>query len=785
MQTAVALTENDLVLGRYRPLRPLGSGGGGSVWLARDEHAGRDVALKVVAREGKPGARAEREVDAATRLRHPRCLRALALARDDRHVYVAYPYVAGRTLREALRARRARRLERGRGGAQVLEALAHAHTQGVVHRDVKPANVMLEDGDEVSVRLLDFGLAQLEHADTLTAVGDVPGTLAYIAPERLAGAEATGAADVWAVGVLLWEALAGRHPFWAVSPLETARAGRARARSRSPSCARTSRASSAAAVDRMLSVDPRKRPTAKQALSLLRAVEQGRTRAPARETLARTSSRERAPHAALAALFAGVSRFPAPLLPVRLAVPARRRCGARRAPEPGRRARRRPGGAGAPARQHLARPGLAYVPLALAWLVLFARDARSGLLFLSGPLLAFVHLLPLVPVIALEARGPVRRAALAVAAVVTAVATVAVVGLRLPLTAEPPPQRPRRERDGATGRRSRRRARRPDEPSDDRGGIVVLVAVAAASAGLHGRGLWGVAAWGAGFLGAACSSCPLAPAAHARGGRSGQPRRSGSRRRVLAFPLLRATQRRLEWALARGHNGARHMSVLRSIEHRIESIVEGVFGRAFRTHVQPVELARKLAKEMDDAKSVSVSRVYVPNEYTLYLCPGDREQFSSYEDSLLTELSDYLSEHARREGYALLSTPTVLIEEDEDLGVGEFGIATRMVQPDRPQATAPPDVVPAGRAERDENLPPARRRGGVPGGGRRSGPPRARRGRRRRRAASSTTASSSSAARATATSAWTTRTSRAGTRRSGARTARTGSSTSARRTASP
>lgn len=136
------------------------------------------------------------------------------------------------------------------------------------------------------------------------------------------------------------------------------------------------------------------------------------------------------------------------------------------------------------------------------------------------------------------------------------------------------------------------------------------------------------------------------------------------------------------------------MSVLRSIEHRIESIVEGVFGRAFRTHVQPVELARKLAKEMDDAKSVSVSRVYVPNEYTLYLCPNDREQFSTYEGSLLTELSDYLSEHARREGYALLSTPQVLIEEDEDLSVGEFGIATRMVEPERPRTPTPPDVVP-------------------------------------------------------------------------------------------
>ncbi|HWB55817.1 MAG TPA: DUF3662 and FHA domain-containing protein [Gaiellaceae bacterium] len=136
------------------------------------------------------------------------------------------------------------------------------------------------------------------------------------------------------------------------------------------------------------------------------------------------------------------------------------------------------------------------------------------------------------------------------------------------------------------------------------------------------------------------------------------------------------------------------MSVLRSIEHRIESIVEGVFGRAFRTHVQPVELARKLAKEMDDAKTMSVSRVYVPNEYSLYLSPGDRDQFASYEDSLLTELSDYLSEHARREGYALLSTPKVLIEEDDDLSIGEFGIATRMVEPARRETPVPPGITP-------------------------------------------------------------------------------------------
>jgi hypothetical protein len=132
------------------------------------------------------------------------------------------------------------------------------------------------------------------------------------------------------------------------------------------------------------------------------------------------------------------------------------------------------------------------------------------------------------------------------------------------------------------------------------------------------------------------------------------------------------------------------MSVLRAIESKIEGLVEGVFGRAFRTHVQPVELARKLAKEMDEHRSVSVSRVYVPNEYTLYLSPGDREQFLSYEGSLLGELQEYLAEHARREGYSLLSAPRVIITSDDDLAIGEFGIATRVVQPGATEGGAEP-----------------------------------------------------------------------------------------------
>ena len=136
------------------------------------------------------------------------------------------------------------------------------------------------------------------------------------------------------------------------------------------------------------------------------------------------------------------------------------------------------------------------------------------------------------------------------------------------------------------------------------------------------------------------------------------------------------------------------MSVLRTIEQKIEAVFEGIFGRAFKSNVQPVELARKLVKEMDDHRMVSVSRVYAPNEYTVYLCPADREQFESYEGSLRTELQDYLADHARREGYILLSPPEVLIQTDADLDLGEFGIATRMVQRSRRSVPEAPSTQP-------------------------------------------------------------------------------------------
>jgi hypothetical protein len=149
------------------------------------------------------------------------------------------------------------------------------------------------------------------------------------------------------------------------------------------------------------------------------------------------------------------------------------------------------------------------------------------------------------------------------------------------------------------------------------------------------------------------------------------------------------------------------MSVLRSLESKLESLFEGVFGRAFRSNVQPVELARKLVKEMDDHRSVSVSRVYVPNEYTVYLSPGDRDQFDGYEESLCDELSEYLTEHARRERYVLLTPPRVKLESDADLSKGEFGIATRLVRGPRPAADAPPTEPEGGTMiYKAEQLPP-------------------------------------------------------------------------------
>ena len=131
------------------------------------------------------------------------------------------------------------------------------------------------------------------------------------------------------------------------------------------------------------------------------------------------------------------------------------------------------------------------------------------------------------------------------------------------------------------------------------------------------------------------------------------------------------------------------ISVLRNLESRIEGLVEGVFSRAFSSEVQPVELARKLAKEMDSHKTAGVARVYVPNEYTVFLSSRDRARLEGYERSLEQELSGYLLEHARRRSYDLLTRPEVEFKTDERLRLGEFGIQTRLVKPPAREGEAP------------------------------------------------------------------------------------------------
>lgn len=131
------------------------------------------------------------------------------------------------------------------------------------------------------------------------------------------------------------------------------------------------------------------------------------------------------------------------------------------------------------------------------------------------------------------------------------------------------------------------------------------------------------------------------------------------------------------------------MNVFRNLEARLESLVQGVFSRAFSSEVQPIEIARKLAKEMDSHRTASVARVYVPNEYTVYLSPADHEKLEGYEGSLAQELSAYLLEHARDKGYELMTRPEIRFNTDERLRLGEFGIQARMVKAPAREGEAP------------------------------------------------------------------------------------------------
>jgi hypothetical protein len=507
-----ALVQSELVLGRYRPLRPLGSGGSGSVWLARDEQNGLDVALKIVPREGKAASRAEREAEAAARLRHPSCQRAYGFGRDSRHVYIAYEYVPGRTFREALRSGELDDSSAIEACAQILEALAHAHARGIVHRDVKPSNVLLAEGKDVSVRVLDFGLAQIQQAETLTAQGDVPGTLAYISPERLAGALTTEAADIWAVGLMLWEALAGRHPFWRSSLLETARAiesGAPGLETMRPDLPKPL----LAAVNRALDLDPARRPSAAALAGALRLSRRKRRgRRSGGQTLAVPATLSRLVPAALAAAVAGWTAWAVPFFPAGWPF------GLAALAAAGSFVDARLGLAFALAVPVLPLGNIAlgvavlYVAIALALLAAMWREPERGLLFSLGAFLAPIAALGLFPLAALAVRSPARRALQAGAAVLVAGVVAGIRGSPLPFDgASAPNLGIAASGDPFTVVSALWAAllSRPALAVE----TVVLAAVAVLLPLARARGLWAIAGLGAGFLAAALLLAPGVAAA--------------------------------------------------------------------------------------------------------------------------------------------------------------------------------------------------------------------------------------------------------------------------------
>ena len=501
-------------------MRPLGRGGSGSVWLARDERTGLEVALKIVPREGKRASRAAREMEAASRLRHERCVRAYDFGGDAGHVYIAYEYVHGRTMREALRAGRLNDREAVEATAQILDGLAHAHRLGIVHRDVKPSNVLLEDKPVVSVRLLDFGLAQFDEADTLTAVGDVPGTLAYISPERLRGGDATAASDIWAVGVLLWEALAGEHPFWGVPLPEVAAAIESGAGPLARHRPDLSRAL-LEAVGSALSLEPARRPQANRLAAELRTTLEAprRDRAvsprarPAPKARPKVAPAPRVRRAVPAALAAFAAAFGATLLPfwppalvLMLALAA------------GLAALRSPRTGLAivlfvpvfPLGNVAQAAAVTYGAVAACWLALCWRDARAGLLFVAGPLLAPVGGLALLPLAVQPARGLWRRAAHVVAGMTAAALVAGLRGTPLPLTGAAVG-----DLGIAGSERSSEVIRALANVLQANGPLLTTsLALAAAAAALpyaRRHGLWGVAVLGAGQLAAVLLAAPSMP----------------------------------------------------------------------------------------------------------------------------------------------------------------------------------------------------------------------------------------------------------------------------------
>lgn len=224
---------DQVLLDRYRLRRRLGAGGFGTVYEAEDLRLGRLVALKLI--HGAPGAsdRIRREAMAAARLDHPGIVALYDAGEDDDTRYLVSELVEGRTLAQLEADGELSDRDVLRIGLALADALAHAHARGVIHRDLKPQNVIVPAGDDgaapgedtwrAAAKLADFGVASLAGEEPLTQTGDVVGTLAYMAPEQAAGKRVDERADIYALALVLYEALTGVNPVRAGSPAATAR----------------------------------------------------------------------------------------------------------------------------------------------------------------------------------------------------------------------------------------------------------------------------------------------------------------------------------------------------------------------------------------------------------------------------------------------------------------------------------------------------------------------------------------------------------------------------------
>src|SRR5438093_3284620 len=221
-----AVAPDRRLAGRYGLEQLIATGGMAEVWRARDEVLARMVAVKILrpelADDPSLAERFQREAVAAARLGHPCIIGVFDTGHDDGTRYIVMEHFAGRSLRDILEERR--QLAPDEAVAitlPVLEALGHAHGQGLIHRDVKPGNILV--GEDGRVKVTDFGIAKVAYAHgDLTTTGAMLGTVRYVSPEQVEGGEVDGRSDLYSAGVVLYEMLTGRPPFAAQTDVATA-----------------------------------------------------------------------------------------------------------------------------------------------------------------------------------------------------------------------------------------------------------------------------------------------------------------------------------------------------------------------------------------------------------------------------------------------------------------------------------------------------------------------------------------------------------------------------------